>query len=96
MNRCIFNKNWLRDEEYSEWLQEVPNDKYAFRCRACAKNLELGCMGKSALSRHTKGSKHSELVKGSDSASFIKSWTSKTINSIAATTSEGQPESKYF
>ena len=94
MNRCILNKNWLRDEEYSEWLQEVPNDKYAFRCRACAKNLELGRMGKAALSRHKKSSKHSELVKRSDSASVIKSWTSKTINSLAATTSEGQPESQ--
>ena len=57
MNRCIFNKNWLRDEEYSEWLEKVPNDKNVFRCRVRAKNLELVRMGKSALQtfRFSKG-----------------------------------------
>ena len=79
MNSCIFNKTWLRDENL-EWL-EVPNDKYMFRCRVCGKNLQLGRMGKAALSRHVKSKKHSDLINGNNSPSFIKLWT---INSSAA------------
>ena len=76
MNRCIFNKTWLRDDNL-EWLEEVPNDKYMFRCRVCSKNLELGRMGKAVLSRHLKSKKHSDLINStSNSPSFIKLWTS--------------------
>ena len=80
MNRCIFDKKWLRNEEFAEWLEEVENDKYAFRCRVCLKNLELGRMGKSALLRHLKSSKHSDLLKERNYASFTKSWMPKAFN----------------
>ena len=92
MNRCIFNKNWLRNEGFAEWLDEVENDKYAFRCRVCLKNLELGRMGKSALLRHLKSSKHSYLLKERNYASFTKSWMPKAFNSSPAKTSEIQPD----
>ena len=89
MNRCIFNKTWLRDDNL-EWLEEVPNDKYMFRCRVCSKNLELGRMGKAALSRHVKSKKHSDLINStSNSPSFIKLWTS-----AAKKTSESQPDTE--
>lgn len=58
MGKCIFNEAWRSEPEFAEWLEGVPTDKYAYRCRACKSIKQLGTMGKAAVKAHSRGEKH--------------------------------------
>ena len=75
--RTKFNQLWFKEEAFRRWLKDVPEDQFAFRCKWCAVTLDLGNMGKSALSRHTKSAKHNNLEKAqeSESTNFLDSLT---------------------
>lgn len=55
-----FYNNWLNLPEFKGWLEEIPENPYNCRCKAC--NCQLTC-GKSELLKHAKGKKHQEKVK---------------------------------
>lgn len=54
MGKCTFNALWLDNADYKMWLSPR-EDKFKAYCRCCAKEIELGKMGESALKFHMKG-----------------------------------------
>ena len=61
--RC-FQKAWLDESEFKNWLRKDKTDVTKFRCAICSKSLTLSTSGRAALIDHAKGSKHkTELSK---------------------------------
>ena len=61
---AYFNNEWLRIEDYEDWLAEVADTKFA-ECRVCPppKNMfALSNMGKPALVSLMKGQKHIQRI----------------------------------
>ena len=53
MKKTIFNKLWLEDAHFASWLEKDKTSVSTFKCKRCQLTLELGNMGRRAL---TKGS----------------------------------------
>ena len=50
----VFNDQWLKDSEFSEWLTRTTNTSYA-GCTACGINdISISALGRSALTSHAK------------------------------------------
>lgn len=56
--QTTFNPKWLTETELSKWVAKHPTDSRKARCFLCGKDIELGNMGKQALTSHAKGEKH--------------------------------------
>lgn len=56
--KTYFNKNWLRNVNYSSWLQEVEDSPSLAFCRQCQKTVVLSNMGQAALNSHMNSKKH--------------------------------------
>ena len=82
--RVKFNPLWFKEPSFSNWLQEDPIDKYAFKCKLCFVKLDLGRMGKSALTKHKKAIKHINLetAQRSDSANLMTLWTNPVARCV--------------
>ena len=65
---CLFNRQWLENEEYNRWLQEVKGDNRSAFCNLCKKAFDLRSLGLTAVKKHSTGKKHLELVKASKPA----------------------------
>ncbi|CAF0809713.1 unnamed protein product, partial [Didymodactylos carnosus] len=59
----VFNKDWLRDPKYSEFLLAVNHDESKARCSACNKDISVHAGGKSDLDKHVYTVKHQDLIK---------------------------------
>ena len=46
-----FDKKWLQDENFKDWIAEMP-DKHQAWCKVCMKKIEIGAMGVRALKSH--------------------------------------------
>ena len=57
-----FVDDWLKDPNFTGWLVKVREDKTKARCSVCHKTIELSTSGRSALTDHTKGKKHTEVI----------------------------------
>ena len=53
-----FNTEWLKDPQFSSWVGVDPNSNVRARCVLCGVKVELGNMGRQALTSHSKGKKH--------------------------------------
>ena len=58
--KCKFNKCWLTDEKFKDWLKEVENDIYSAFCKFCNATFSLSNMEVQALHSHLEGKKHKE------------------------------------
>lgn len=58
---CKFNRDWLNDPEYKDWLREVPDAKRA-KCNLCQKDINLASMGISAVKSHARGDMHKKKM----------------------------------
>lgn len=65
--RCNFNREWLTDPDFKDWLVEVPDAKRA-KCNLCRKDINLAAMGISALKSHAKGDTHKKNVDFAETA----------------------------
>ena len=50
---CAFNDNWLRDNNYKQWIKKV-ND-YTVKCLWCNTNITIKYEGVLAINRHSIG-----------------------------------------
>ena len=60
-NKCLFQAKLLDDPRYSQWLKKK-SDEVAL-CSYCKKEVNIGNMGKTALTSHLQGKKHQEISK---------------------------------
>ena len=58
---CSFNDDWLKEQEWSLWLERGSNVKTAY-CKLCNHSFDVSNMGKSAVASHAKGKKHKEKI----------------------------------
>ena len=62
-NKCCFNKCWLVDEEFRDWLEENSKNCHFFGCKLCRKHdLSLSDTGVAALRRHMTSKKHKDVT----------------------------------
>ena len=58
-----FNKGWLFDKEYKDWLSENRKSTKLFSCKWCRKHdLKLSDTGKASLNQHMKSAKHTDII----------------------------------
>ena len=72
-----FNVTWQKDPLFESWLLADPNSRHSFKCKVCQSTLDLGNMGRGALVKHNKSSKHIKNLEELNSASArtMLSWT---------------------
>ena len=58
----VFRKDWLSNDEYSFWLQEVTHDSTKARCKACLKTFSVYADGKTALEKHRNSNAHKKSM----------------------------------
>jgi hypothetical protein len=66
---CSFQSEWVKQEQFCEWLKPVLNNKHRASCTLCKKSFDIGNMGSSALLSHklTFLAKSNALRKGAKS-----------------------------
>ena len=105
--QTYFNKLWLFNSKYSNWILEHDTFKTKAKCKVCQSDINLSNMGQAALDNHARGIKHQQncklepsiltwLKKSSDSSSTGMTTTSTSENvdissSTAATSSSVLP-----
>lgn len=57
MPGSTFQRQWLDDVRFSDWVKETKHPNHAF-CTWCKKEIDVSGMGESALKSHAKGKKH--------------------------------------
>lgn len=71
-----FNLQWLAEPSFSQWVAKHPTNSHKAKCVPCGKNIELGNMGRKALSSHAAGDKHKarlkSLLKGKQEQQSLK------------------------
>ena len=82
MKYTRFNLSWKSDPLFESWLLEDPKSKHSFKCNVCQSTLDLGNMGRGALTKHNKSAKHIKNVEElrSASARTLLSWTRPVTN----------------
>ncbi len=58
-----FNIDWLRREEFKDWLEPEDSDSTKARCKICRKTFSLSNMGEQAVKSHAEGKKHVNSTK---------------------------------
>ena len=57
-----FVDEWLSDPQFKDWLRKDANDNTIARCFICSAKISLSTAGRSALTDHGKGKKHSDAL----------------------------------
>ena len=97
---CYFNKTWLTDLEFKDWLRENAKNARVFGCKYCRKDdLALSDVGKTALVRHMSSAKHQSIVsaKKENGNFFLKRRAdqgSSSCKSVVGVTEDGPPPVK--
>lgn len=60
-----FQEDWLKEDDFSLWLQPSKMNKNEARCSFCQKTFSLSNMGRRAVTSHMTGEKHKIAVKNS-------------------------------
>ena len=89
MGKCVFNEAWRSEPEFAQWLEGVPTDKYAYRCRACKSSNQLGTMGRSAVKAHSRGDKHEMALKNmlSTNRALTAKWSFPVLSKSTSSSS---------
>jgi hypothetical protein len=59
---CTFQDEWLKKDEYRQWLTRDKLSNTRAQCFLCAKVIDVSTMGASALRSHMEGKKHSDKL----------------------------------
>ena len=62
MGKCTFNRKWLADERFSDWIKEFKGDKHSANCVTCNRIIDLGKMGEYALTSHMNSKRHINIA----------------------------------
>ena len=38
---CYFNKDWLQEEKYANWLKQTPGDPHSATCTLCVSHISV-------------------------------------------------------
>ena len=60
--QTFFQKEWLDDPEFKDWIQPVDSCNTEAKCKLCSKVFTLSNMGVGALKSHMKYKKHKDAV----------------------------------
>ena len=60
--KTYFQKSWLDQEQYKDWLAEAPEDTNA-KCKLCKKVFKLSNMAADALKSHANSELHKQEIK---------------------------------
>ena len=71
VKKCHFQIEWLANEDYSNWVQAVPNDRSRVKCSFCKTEIDISNMGVSALDSHAAGKKHKQIASAAVSSSMF-------------------------
>ena len=78
--QTYFNKLWLLNSRYSNWVLEHETYKTKARCKDCKTDINLSNMGQNALDKHARGIKHQQNCKLEPSTT-LTSWLKKSSDS---------------
>lgn len=86
MGKTSFQARWLDNPDFKNWLRAVDHSKFKAYCSLCKTSFDVANAGKSDVTKHKKGQKHSALEspleKGTQSTlSFSSNVSKSTINS---------------
>ena len=56
--QTFFNKMWLTDKKYNNWILEHDTFKTKTKCKKCLSDINLSNKGQAALDYHDRGIKH--------------------------------------
>lgn len=70
--KCRFQRSWLNNDNYREWLALDVSNPHKARCKICCKCFDITAMGESALKSHQKSAKHSENMQAAGSSGTMK------------------------
>jgi hypothetical protein len=68
---CYFNKNWLNDDKFKNWLSSVSYDNTSAMCKLCNCKFTIKYQGLSAIESHINSNKHKESVKAKTKAQSL-------------------------
>jgi hypothetical protein len=54
---CYFNKNWLNDPKFKNWLSSVNDDNTSAMCELCNCKFTIKYQGLSAIESHINSNK---------------------------------------
>lgn len=72
--KCRFQRSWLNNDNYREWLAPDVSNPHKARCKICCKCFDITAMGESAVKSHQKSAKHSENMQAAGSSGTMKSF----------------------
>ena len=61
--KCVFNAEWLLDDDNRLWLAQVKDDRHSAFCKVCLRKFSIASMGKAALKFHKNGASHKKRIK---------------------------------
>ena len=62
VKKCHFQNEWLANEDYSNRVRAVPNDRSRVKCSFCKTEIDISNMGVSALDSHAARKKHKQIA----------------------------------
>ena len=77
--KTYFNKLWLFDPHYKDWILEDDTSNTKAKCKKCCCDIDLSNMGTCALDSHAKGFKH---VNNCKSQTSLFTWLKKSGPSL--------------
>ena len=77
-----FNKLWLHDPKYQDWILEDNTTNTKAKCKICHCAIELSNMGTIALDSHIKSNRHKKLCKSEPS---VMQWLMKKSSDSSST-----------
>lgn len=91
--KTVFNRLWLDDPEFSQWLQEVKDSPHEAFCASCKASFALSNMGRQAVKSHAGSSKHGKSLKAAHEQAFTMSAFFQKGRSTTTAAAEGCPTS---
>lgn len=61
--KCVFNTDWLLEEDNNKWLAQFNGDRHFAYCKVCCRKFSIASMGKTALKSHKNGATHIKRMK---------------------------------
>ena len=80
--KAYFNKLWLYDPKYQDWILEDNTTNRKAKCKICLCAIELSNMGTIALDSHIKSNRHKKLCKSEPS---VMQWLMKKSSDSSST-----------
>lgn len=86
---CRFNADWLKYDDWADWLSPVDGSPHQARCKACQKTLELSNMGRQSVKSHQKSVSHGKNLSFLKDKSIVSMGSFLTKTPCVAATSSG-------